>query len=334
MKEFTSIEAFRHVIRSVKDYCKDNGKPLPKIEYEGTVKLHGTNAGTRVTEVKIQPQSRSNIIGIGNDNMGFAVFSHDKHASLCNLVRTFLPKNVDLNVTIFGEWIGPGIQKNVAVSQLKDKQFVIFKAYHEELGYLNIKQITENISNELLNELNSKNIYFINQIPVYEIVIDFANPEDSVNELDKLTLEVENECPWGKFHGVIGIGEGIVWQPKDQELSKYSNLWFKTKGLKHKNAGEKIVNKTPIDVAKIKSMKQFANVVLPDWRLEQGISEMQHAGTTVSMQNLGNYLKWVCQDVIKEESDVIAENNITWKEASKYVIEKAKDYYLNYVNNN
>lgn len=41
MKEFTSIESFRHVIKHVRDYTSKVGKPLPTINFEGTVKLHG-----------------------------------------------------------------------------------------------------------------------------------------------------------------------------------------------------------------------------------------------------------------------------------------------------
>ncbi len=62
MKPFTEIEAFRHIVASVKRYCAERSKPLPTIEYVGTVKLHGTNAGVRVTSEFVQPQKRSDIV--------------------------------------------------------------------------------------------------------------------------------------------------------------------------------------------------------------------------------------------------------------------------------
>lgn len=328
MKEFSEIEAFRHVVKHVRDYCARHGKPLPVLSYTGTVKIHGTNAGVRVTHNDVRPQKRSATIDIQSDNFGFAAFVHplkDKFRILAEAYFGHKLKKLE-DITFFGEWCGSNIQKNVAVTQLP-KHFVIFSAWVQRNGYITINEITKNLGGLLtdINELNASNVFFIDQIPTYHIDIDFNDPESALQKMMDWTIHVETECPWGKFRGVEGIGEGIVWVPdKDSDVS---DLWFKTKGLKHKDAGKE-TKRIEIDPIKVANKKAFIEAVLPEWRLEQGISQLEQDGLLIIPQSTGEYLKWICKDVLKEETDVLTANGLCWKDVQGDVCKAARQYYL------
>lgn len=83
--EWPSIEQFRHVVKEVRMRAQYAGKdeegnvivnrdaPLPTIKFIGTVKIHGTNAGIgfNPNTGEIWAQSRSQVLGEGNNNFGF-----------------------------------------------------------------------------------------------------------------------------------------------------------------------------------------------------------------------------------------------------------------------
>lgn len=79
MKAFTHIDQFYQVVRSVQKLNAepdrtDEGKILGPVEYIGTVKLHGTNAGIALTSTTYVPQSRSREVSVEDDNLGWAKF--------------------------------------------------------------------------------------------------------------------------------------------------------------------------------------------------------------------------------------------------------------------
>lgn len=326
MKEFTSIGAYRHTVTNVKHWCNKHAKPLPIIEYTGTVKIHGSNAGVRITENKVQPQSRNRIIDIDSDNYGFAAYCHSRKEFFVELAEKILQRPLKKNddITIYGEWCGGTIQKNVGVSGLS-KHYVIFSAFDSN----NEKYISiDTFSPEDVVKYNKQLIYFINQVATYSITIDFSNPANSVKEMEDLTLSVEENCPWAKFMGSSGVGEGIVWVPNDKNLFEHSPLWFKTKGLEHKRTNVRSGNKIELDPVTVNTIKEFAENVLPSWRLEQGLEYLESNGMSIEPKNTGPYLKWICQDILKEETDVLCANNLTWKDVQGTICVSARQFYL------
>lgn len=327
MKPFTSIESFRHTVSSVKKYCSDFGKPLPTVDYVGTVKLHGTNAGVRVTPDLVQPQKRTDIVTVGQDNAGFAAFCYGKDEYFRYIVGS-LPAGMGNDFTLYGEWCGGNIQKNVAICQL-DRHFVIFSGYDAIVDkHISVEQIKASIGDQL-RWLNAAGIYLINQIDPFRITIDFSRPEDSLAKLEEFTLSVEEECPWGKFRGVSGVGEGIVWIPVSEELSSITGLWFKTKGMKHaaKDKGKKATN-IAASPEKLESIRAVVEAVLPVWRLEQGISKLKEDGKAIEPQSTGDFLKWVSQDILKEDTDIIVANGFDWKALVPYIMREARQWYM------
>lgn len=329
MKPFTEIGAYRNTVGSVKKFCNDRGIPLPTIEYVGTVKLHGTSAGVRITPETVQPQKRTDIVTIGADNAGFAVFCHGKD-EIFRKIAWWLPECSDL--TLYGEWVGGNIQKGVAVSQL-EKHFVIFSIYDGN-AQKHIRIDDLKISNEeFIKEYNEHGIWLINQVPTYSITVDFSRPEDALAKLDELTLAVEKECPWAKFHGISGTGEGIVWIPVDPKYSVLTDLWYKTKGLEHKRTNISTGTKTEASPEKLATIREVVARVLPQWRLEQGITVLKEQGLEITTKNTGAYLQWVCKDILKEDADILAENQLEWKYACKYIMPEARQYYFTIISN-
>lgn len=336
MQKFPSIEAFRSVIRAVRENSAYHGKPLPTVEFEGTVKLHGTNAGVRVNaDGTVQAQSREREITIEQDNAGFAHFAQQQQNAFIGLANNIAivngkPRN-DGRYTIFGEWCGGNIQKKVGLNTVP-KHFVVFNVYdHVDECLLNREWMDYLVNEEntgLVSSFNEAGIYFIYQIPMFTMTIDFAQPEQYIEELERLTLNVEESCPWAKFMGGEGIGEGIVWIPTASEHSGVSRLWFKTKGVKHQGKGESKVKTLSVDPVKVAAIRELVAVLTPEWRMEQGVTYLRENGYTLDQKATGQYLQWIMKDILKEESDTIAANPFTWKELTGYITTKARDYYF------
>lgn len=351
MYKYPSIEQFRNAIYQVRsrsqyvgrdvndDPIYDETLPLPTLEYQGTVKLHGTNAAIVIDCSGDTPvysyQSRSRVITPQDDNEGFAKFAtyiyeegYCVSSELYNqtlsigLVPSYYSEANGLYVLehhlykdsifkIYGEWCGQGIQSGTAISGL-NKMFVIFSIQVDEtwLGEDDIKRFS----------MPHLNVYTIFDFPTFDISIDFNRPETASNILADLTNKVEEQCPVGNQFGVIGIGEGIVWKCVTPGWED-SRFWFKVKGEKHQSS--KVKTLAPVDVEKIGNIRELVSTFITESRLNQGME-----GLTFDRKNLGNFIKWVNADVEKEESDTITANNFTMKDISSEVTKQAKVWFF------
>lgn len=334
MQKFNSIEQFRNVIRHVRENSAYHGRPIPTITFEGTVKLHGTNAGVRVYEDRVQPQSREREISLESDNAGFAHFTLNKRDAfnsligLIALINDYPEDTLDGRFTIFGEWCGGNIQSKVGLNAL-DKHFVIFNIYdHVQEKYIEREWMYElGPGNE--ENFNKMGIFFIYQVEPQIITIDFNTPEQYIEELERLTLEVEERCPWAAFRGAEGIGEGLVWTAMGNIAE--TRLWFKTKGVKHQGKDQSKVKTLSVDPVKVAAIRELVAVLLPEWRLEQGATYLRENGYTLDQKATGQFLGWVMKDVVKEESDTIAANPYPMKELQGYLTSYARDWYFKYL---
>lgn len=332
MQKFPSIESYRNAIANARRSHVSYGQPLRVIPYEGTVKLHGTNAGIRIRQDSIMPQSRERVLSITSDNAGFAHFALQNEAHFRQLswfISNLL--GVDAHqLTIFGEWCGGNIQSKVGLNAL-DKHFVVFNVWNHETETMLDRAWMDTLvaQADTLAWYNGANIHFIYEIPRFEITIDFTQPEQYTEELERLTLEVEEACPWTTYRGATGIGEGIVWVAKgDTGNSRY---WFKTKGVKHQGKDESRVKTLSADPVKVGAMRELVLLILPEWRLEQGITVLKERGDEIAQKSTGKYLKWINEDIIKEETNQILANPWTKKELDPYINQRAKDYFFKYL---
>lgn len=334
MQKFSSIESFRHLVTNVRRAFVSVGKSLPVVEFLGTVKLHGTNAGVRVRKDSVQPQSRERLISITSDNAGFAHFVAGREKAfrhLSNFIEDYytIPRDSG-RFTFFGEWCGGNIQSKVGLNSL-EKHYVIFNVYdHETESYLNRDWMADILhGDDDMEDYNDHCIHFIYEIPGYSIVIDFSQPEQYIEKLEQLTLEVEEKCPWAAYRGAEGIGEGIVWvNAADVNDTRY---WFKTKGVKHQGKDQSKVKTLSADPVKVVKIRELVDVILPVWRLEQGVKYLEENGFELGQSATGQYLQWINKDIIKEESDTIAANDYPWKELNPYVNQKARDWYFKHL---
>ena len=340
MIKFPSIDQFRTVVSNInRQYnfvgLDENGEtiydptlPKPTLKFKGTVKLHGTNAGVSYNEESgMWAQSRENIITPEHDNAGFAFFAHSHETEFLRMFFDVATKeDIDLHhntITIYGEWVGKGIQKGVGISNI-EKSFFIFgvkitphTGTEEELK-ANPSYWVE--SSYLQN--TDVRIYNIEDFQTYEIEIDFNMPQLVQNDLADLTIAVEEQCPVAKHFGLEGIGEGIVWSIDFNGVVHR----FKVKGEKHSSS--KVKTLAAVDVEKLNSINEFVQYVVTESRFNQGLENTFPNNEPIDIKKMGDLIRWVVNDVIKEEMDTLVKNGLEPKDVNKYVSSKVREMFF------
>lgn len=343
---FPEIGQYRNVVKTIQERTRyagkdddgniiyDNMRKMPVIDFTGTVKLHGTNSGVTFSAHDLTDswaQSRENVLTISDDNAGFATFVKSHLIELTSLATACLIDSAKYStdfdyITIFGEWCGQGIQKGVAITQLP-KMFVIFdvKYSFEDIS----KGINIYADEDFIKTLRyeSSQIYNIYDYKTYRMTIDFDQPALAQNKMIELVSEVEEECPVGKAFGVSGVGEGIVWRYKDSENTTYR---FKTKGEKHSSS--KVKTLVPVDVEKINSINEFVEYAVTESRLEQAVEKTFGIGKEPEVEKMGDFIRWVVNDVQKEEFDTMVENGLIPKDINSSISKKCRNWLLNKIN--
>jgi len=318
MKKFTDISQFRNVIKELRMRHDYKGKdvdeeptyqhtePYPTLKFKGTVKLHGTNAGVvKYADGSLEFQSRENVLSLEEDSAGFMNAMSGKNLD-------FMFKEIEFNdyIAVYGEWCGGNIQKGVALNGLP-KMFVIFACKVDGQWI------------DFIRSYPMQGIYNINDFPTYEVTVDFNTPELSQNRIIELTVAVEEECPVGKFFGVSGVGEGIVF------TTTYNgyHYMFKSKGEKH--SVSKVKTLASVDVELVESMNAFVEYAVTEVRLNQGLEYMRRNKLEITQKNTGEFLRWIVGDIVKEETDVMKSNGLNQKKLNPLISTKARQWYFN-----
>lgn len=340
MIKFPSIEQFRTVVSNInRQYnfagLDENGEaiydpslPKPVLKFKGTVKLHGTNAGVSYTANSgMWAQSRENIITPEKDNAGFAFFAHSHETEFMRMFFTVAAKeDIDLHkntISIYGEWAGKGIQKGVGISNI-EKSFFIFGVKitpHTETE----EEIKANpaywVDGSYLKDTEVK-IFNIEDFQTYEIEIDFNMPQLVQNKLSDLTIAVEEECPVAKHFGESGIGEGIVWSVDFKGVVHR----FKVKGEKHSSSNVKTL--AAVDVDKLNSINEFIEYAVTESRFNQGLENTFPNNEPIDVRKMGDLIRWVVNDILKEETDTLVKNGLEPKDVNKYVSAKVREMFF------
>jgi hypothetical protein len=351
MIKWPSIEQYRNVVKNVTQKARYKGKDengdaifdpfvkLPKLRFEGTVKLHGTNAAVAVGNgTGLWFQSRENIITPEKDNAGFATFAWGKQDMWYDIAGAALninPTMTEYDILIFGEWCGGNIQASVAITGLP-KMFVIFGiAFVDAEGektYLTRDEVVAAVHGYVSVAgigcpTDSNNVYCIYDFEQYVMDIDFEQPHEYQNGLNEITERVEAQCPVGLEFGSKGVGEGVVWRCITAGYED-SGFWFKVKGEAHSKS--KVKTLANVDVERINNINELAAKLANDGRLAQGVQTVFDTlnGGEVDIKRTGEFIKWVMSDVFKEETDTIVASGFTGKELNGPISKLARDYLM------
>lgn len=343
MIKFPSIEQYRNAIVNVKRRATyagrdengnaifDGTKAIPTLKYRGTVKLHGTNAGIvyDIAEDSFHYQSRERVLTLTSDNAGFALYMSSKEGVLRDIFNQAV-EGVDVSniskIAIYGEWCGSNIQKGVAITQL-DKMFVIF-------GVKTIDADGEGTWLDLAArahiEAPEHRIFNVLRFGSWEISIDFTKPQLAQNEMIKITEAVEAECPAGKHFGVSGIGEGVVWNCVTDGW-RSSDFAFKVKGEKH--SVSKVKTLAAVDVEAVKAVHDFVEMTVTEGRLEWALNNLINEQLKpFEMASMGDFIRTVFNDVIKEETDTIVASQLDPKKLGGPIANKARPWFIQKLN--
>lgn len=356
-KSWPSINQFRQVVREVKSRATfkgldDNGEPtfdpyapIPTLTFEGSVKSHGTNAS--VTSIASKPtgfwaQSRERILTIDDDNYGWAKYTQANNGVFTDLLtaaQDTLAKFTITHYSIFGEWCGQGIQKGVGISNVP-KMFIIFGIVawegpvdnegEQTRIYFTKDQIAETVAyaKEIVGfngEVWPDNLYTKYDFKTYTMDINFNEPEVAQNILADLTIAVEQECPIAKQLGAEGVGEGIVWQCVTPGYEQ-SRFMFKVKGEKHSSS--KVKTLASVDIEKVNSINEFADTVVTESRLTQGLEYLKVNNISIEPKSTPVFLKWIADDVVKEETDTLVASELEIKDVITRVKYVARTWFL------
>jgi hypothetical protein len=305
------------------DAIYDPSIPKPTLTFNGSVKLHGTNGGVSYNgQNGLWAQSRNGIITPERDNAGFAFFVKKNEDYFIELMAEIIARyEIDVNeftISIYGEWAGKGILKNVGISEI-DKAFFIFGVK------ISKPQDPEFVSYWVdSSELRFKDqrIFNVEDYETYSIDVDFNMPQLVQNKFAEITEAVEKECPIAKAFGIEnGVGEGVVWTVN----YKGARHVFKVKGQKH--SVSKVKKLASVDVEKLDSIKEFVTYAVTKNRFDQGIDEI-FKGNPLDIKKMGDFLRWIINDIMSEEIDTMVENNLKPKDVNKYISTKAREMFF------
>jgi hypothetical protein len=147
----------------------------------------------------------------------------------------------------------------------------------------------------------------------YKIILkEFGSEEKTISNLNEyLSFDINM------------ISEGIVWSYTDENGA---TLRFKVKGELHSSS--KVKTLASVDVEKVASIREFVEYAVTESRFNQAIENVFPNNQPVDIKKLGEVMKWINCDIIKEESDTLKENNLEPKDVNKYVSAKVREMFM------
>ena len=169
----------------------------PSLHFQGTVKLHGTNAAVVADRHgDLWSQSRENILSVEKDNSGFASFVHGHTDEFRDLLSTAVgvygaQKAYDAPyICVYGEWCG-NIQSGVTITGFPKMFVIIGIAFADEESnktYFTKEQIKDVVDGcrEYIGVTHA--IKSIWDFPTFDITIDFERSELSQKEISSFVF--------------------------------------------------------------------------------------------------------------------------------------------------
>ena len=126
----------------------------------------------------------------------------------------------------------------------------------------------------------------------------------------------------------IHINEHLLLR---QLFEEYKKL-HKVKGEKH--SVSKVKTLAPVDIEKLNSINEFVEMTVTPQRLEQGIATMLEQDITIERKNTGDFLRWIVNDILKEELDQLTGNGLCAKDVGKAISTKARPFWFSKCDSN
>lgn len=311
-------------------YAKAQKFGVKKFWYRGKIKLHGTNSGIHIENGEIFAQKRTDFITVYDDNCGFANF-----VSNLRLRDNEFANNSGL--VIYGEWAGPGVQKNDAVTKICEKTFFVFSVMYLETGevYYEPGDLEEMLHFLFEGDLKEQNIRVI---PWYTetLEIDFSRQNPCQTFVDNVMKEVDEkiavEDPYIKeTFAIEGPGEGLVFYGLGGETfdctplprSVLLDYMFKAKTESHSVQKEK--NRNHVAPERPDGIDDFIDMFFTEARFEQMLNQI---GGEATREKTGQFMKAVMSDVHKESQQEILLCDFEWKIVPKYATPRVKSWWF------
>jgi len=147
----------------------------------------------------------------------------------------------------------------------------------------------------------------------YEInLTEYGNESKKIEELNEtIVLDISM------------IGEGIVYKTDTER----GTLRMKVKGEKHSSS--KVKTLAPVNTEKLNSVKEFAEYSVTNSRLNQGIEKVFTThNQEIDIKKIGEFLKWIANDIIKEEMDTLKDNGLEPKDVTSEISNVARKWFL------
>lgn len=313
---FPSIESFANVVRTMRR--APLGERAPVIQYGSKIKLHGTNAGIRITAGQVQAQSRNRDITPDQDNCGFAAWMEE--------TREFWAA-IDRDCVVFGEWAGPGVQGGAqaeAVSKLDRKHFFVFAILDQPTAEFItdpimianfIGQPVAGLTVRILPWRDRAAIDFNGGAALETFAAAASDVVEAIGERDPYIAE--------EF-GIDGAGEGLVYVPRGMTPADvFAAAAFKIKAEAHRVRKTKAAASAGFQLPD--SIAELAASFVTPARCEQALREI---GGVAEKSRMGEFLKWLGGDVKKESAGELEAAGADWKKVSGIVSKQAAAWFL------
>jgi len=295
---------------------------MPTITFEGSEKLHGENMAVCYSNGELWVQGRNHLRTVKGDQNGMAHFVNETEDEWFFIIEELASlHNVDLTkntLVVDCEWAGGNIQRGNAACSGTDKGAYIFdycRVVNNETDEFEYKT-TKGIGVPL-----DTPIYLLSTFDSYNITLDFNKPSECETDLTNLAEHIEKNSPIAKYFDKPGnVGEGAyLWATYNGKV-----LRLKTKGEAHGGKPKTKKHQNPLSDEEAQKLQELADKVTPVWRITQAITETN----ATEMKHLGEVMKWVNQDILKEEQPILEKAGIEAKQLTKFVSKIVKDYYV------
>ena len=94
------------------------------------------------------------------------------------------------------------------------------------------------------------------------------------------------------------------------------------------HSSSKVKTLAAVDVEKLETIQKFIEYVVTESRVNQAIENVFPNSEPLDVKKMGDVIRWVVNDVIKEEMDTMVENNVEPKEINKYISVKTREMFF------